>query len=160
VPLEQQLDEMSLAQPGRPSRDRCRTPMPWSVDKNAGFTAEDAVPWLPLGDHSTINVQSEQAAPTSVLNFWHQLSLLRSAGRIGTMGTLERVQLDDQVWAFRVGGATTVANLSDAPAKASLGAATAWSVLVSSGRRPQGGEVPGELDLEPWEALVVTSVQS
>jgi alpha-glucosidase len=155
VPIELQLDEMSLAQPGRLSRDRGRTPMPWSVEKNAGFTAEDAHPWLPLGDHSTINVHSEQADPGSVLSFWHRLSLLRSSGRIGVVGDLERVVLDDQVWVYRVGVTTTVVNLSDSAAKADIGAGTSWSLLVSTRPQPEGTELLGQLSLEPWEALVL-----
>ena len=50
-----------------------------------------------------------------MLNFWRQLSRLRQAGLIGNPAPLERVLLDEQVWAFRVGGATTVANLSPEP---------------------------------------------
>jgi alpha-glucosidase len=156
VPVALQLDEMTLAQPDRPSRDRGRTPMPWSVEKNAGFTAEDAHPWLPVGEHSTTNVHSEQADPASVLSFWHRLAELRSLGLIGVVADLERVVLDDQVWAYQVGGVTTVVNLSSTLAKIDLGAGTSWAVLVSTRPGPQRAEVAGEMVLEPWEALVLS----
>ena len=90
VPVSQQLDEMSLARPGRPSRDRARTPMPWSGEKNAGFTSPSARPWLPVGEHATVNVESEQEDPGSVLNFWRELARLRRArpgGPAWTAGT-------------------------------------------------------------------------
>ena len=116
VPVALQLDEMSLAQPGAPSRDRGRTPMPWSAEENAGFTSATARPWLPLGDHSVVNVKSEEGDPGSVLSLWRELASLRASGHIGTVGPMERVLLDEQVWAFRVGTATTVLNLSSRPA--------------------------------------------
>ena len=159
VPVALQLDEMSLAQPGKPSRDRCRTPMPWSAEPNGGFTAEGVRPWLPLGEHGTTNVQSEQANPASVLNFWHHLSLLRAAGTIGAAGHLERVVLDDQVWAYRVGQVTTIVNLSDFPAQAKIGGGTGWSVLASTRPQAVGTEPSSDMALEPWEAMVLTPGQ-
>jgi glycosidase len=159
VPAAEQLDEMSLARPGSPSRDRGRTPMPWTAQKNGGFTPGTARPWLPLGDHSVINVQSEREDPSSVLGWWRELAALRASGRIGTVGPLERVLLDDQVWAFRVGTATTVVNLSARPATRELGTDRSLpdqvlSVLISSGPLQPGSQIAGKILLEPWEALV------
>jgi alpha-glucosidase len=154
VPVSRQLDEMSLARPERPSRDRARTPMPWSGEKNAGFTSPSARPWLPIGEHPRSNVESQQADPGSVLSFWRELAGLRKAGRVGNAGPLVRVLLDDQVWAFSVNGTTTVANLSAAPATRDLRQAT--TVLASTRPGQRGTKVAGELALEPWEALIVS----
>jgi len=153
LPLDMWLDEMSIARPERPGRDRCRTPMPWSTAKNAGFTADDAKPWLPLGEHSTINVQSEQADAGSVLNFWHELAELRSSGAIGATAELERILVDDQVWAYRVAGTVTVANLSPEVAHSDIGA----ELEVLAGTRPgsAGTRLGPKLTLQPWEALVL-----
>ncbi|MGH9104313.1 MAG: alpha-amylase family glycosyl hydrolase, partial [Acidimicrobiales bacterium] len=156
VPLEHQRDEISLAQPGKPSRDRCRTPMPWSAGKNAGFTAEGAHPWLPLGGHGTTNVHHEQADPGSVLHFWRQLSLLRRSGRIGAVGPLERVLLNRQVWAYRAGGAITVANLSHENATYEVGDER-LRVLAATDPGRQGSEVKGEIGLHAWEALALAA---
>jgi glycosidase len=154
VPLDLQVDEMSLAQPGSLGRDRARTPMPWSAEEHGGFTAPEAKPWLPLGDYAVKNVQSEQADAASVLNFWHRVAKLRSSGRIGQVGALERVLLDDQVWAFRVGDVTTVANLSSEPATADLGA-TDLEVVISTVPGPTSTLPPGPVTLGPWQVLVV-----
>jgi len=154
VPVALQLDEMSLARPGTPSRDRGRTPMPWSAEENAGFTSPTARPWLPLGNHSVVNVKCEQEGPESVLSLWRELAALRASGRIGTVEPLERVLLDDHVWAFRVGSATTVVNLSSRPAARDLGPDQALSVLLSTGPQPRSTEISGKVLLEPWEALV------
>ena len=107
-------------------------------------------------EHKTTNVHSEQADPASVLSFWHRLAELRGLGLIGLVADLERVVLDDQVWAYRVGGVTTVVNLSSTPAKVDLGTGTSWAVLVSAAPGPQRAEVSGEMVLEPWEALVLS----
>jgi alpha-glucosidase len=155
VPPERQLDEMSLAHPGQPSRDRCRTPMHWSPGDNAGFAPAGAIPWLPLGEHGTTNVKTQRDDPGSVLNFCHELLALRRSGQIARPGQMERVLLDDRVWAFRVGGATTVANLSPRPASRDLGTATALSVLASTRASRKGTKAGPRLDLGPWEALVL-----
>jgi alpha-glucosidase len=156
VPVELRLDEMTRDRPGNLGRDRCRTPMPWSTGPNAGFSTPSARPWLPLGEHATVNVESEQADPASVLNLCRELALLRRSGQVAQLAPLERVLLDDEVWAFRVGGATTVANLSSEPAKRDLGPAV-LTVLASAHPGAQGNKVSGELTLAPWEALVLGS---
>jgi len=68
---------------------------------------------------------------------------------------MERVLLDDQVWAFRAGGVTTVANLSSEPATRDIGSEV-LTVLASTQPGAQGNKVAGELTLAPWEALVLS----
>ena len=153
IPRHLQLDEISLARPGVPGRDRCRTPMPWTGGKNGGFTAPSARPWLPLGEHSSLNVQAEHADPASVLNFWRRLGALRRSGQIGTLGHLETVLLDDQCWAYRAGETITVANLSPEPAEVKLRRG-AGKILVSTSLGQEGIEAGGHLSLGPWQALV------
>ncbi len=57
-------------------RDPARTPMPWSPDKNAGFSDND--PWLPLNpDYQTVNVESQNQDPRSFLSLYKNLLALR-----------------------------------------------------------------------------------
>jgi alpha-glucosidase len=155
VPVALQLDEMSAGKPY--SRDSCRTPMLWSAVENAGFTTPSARPWLPLGGTAT-NVEDEKADPASVLSFWRRLAALRQAGRIGTLDKLERVLLDNQVWAYRVGEVTTVANLSDQAAIRQLPGGPHLSVLASTGASPPpGATVDGEISLGPWATVVLAA---
>ena len=155
VPPEGRLDPPGLANPDRPGRDRCRTPMPWSPANNGGFNSEEVRPWLPLGEHSVTNVESEVLDPSSVLNFWRELVALRRAGKVGVVEKMERVAVDDQVWAYRVGVSTTVANLSDRPATISaLGVRGAW-VAVSTTSDRERVPLSEDVELGPWEALVV-----
>jgi hypothetical protein len=72
---------------------------------------------------------------------------------------LERLALDDHVWAYRLGDVVTVANLSGAPAPAVIGTGSDWSVLLSTRPGREGSEVPGGLSLEPWEAVVLVTGQ-
>jgi alpha-glucosidase len=153
VPVALRLDEMTAGK--AQGRDRCRTPMLWSAGENAGFTTPSARPWLPIGSTAT-NVDDERADPGSVLNFWRTLAALRQAGRIGGLGKLERVLLDEQVWAYRVGEVTTVANLSDRDVSRQLPSGGDLSVLVSSGPQlPAGTAVGTELHLGPWATMVL-----
>lgn len=62
--------------PQEKGRDGERTPMQWTAEKNAGFSAAD--PWLPVSEnYKTHNVATEQADPHSILNFYKALAKLR-----------------------------------------------------------------------------------
>jgi hypothetical protein len=89
-----------------------------------------------------------------VLNFWRQLAQLRQAGLIGRAAPLERVLLDDQVWAFRVGAVTTIANLSPGEVRRRFEPGEAGTALASTNPSRTGMQIAGEITLEPWEALV------
>lgn len=154
IPVERRLDPVGRGDPNGPVRDRCRTPMPWSPGHNAGFTAEEACPWLPLGEHGATNVESERADPASVLNFWRKLAALRRAGKIGAVEPLERLRADDQVWAYRVGESITIANLSGQPARIHASESLGAGVTVSTNPDREGKPTREGLDLDPWEAMV------
>lgn len=153
VPPELQRDEMRALGRRGPTRDRCRTPMPWNGEKNAGFTAPSAHPWLPLGDHRKVNVQAEEANPGSVLNFWRRLAKLRRSDAVGAIAPLETLFLDGQAWAYRTGGNTTVVNLSSEPAEVQL-AEPGGSVLAATSVDKEGMDLGWLVALGPWEALV------
>lgn len=155
VPVEQRLDFPGLADHNGLGRDRCRTPMHWSPAINAGFTDEGVCPWLPLGEHSAINAEREGEDPTSVLNLWRTLAAMRKAGRIAASEKMERVQTNEQVWAYRVGQSTTIANLSDRRAHVTALAAARAPVAVSSSGMCEGEVLGQEFELRPWEVLVV-----
>lgn len=58
------------------SRDNGRTPMHWSAEANAGFTA--GTPWLALNPNYTeINVAAQEEREDSVLNYYKKLIALR-----------------------------------------------------------------------------------
>lgn len=68
--------EAALKAVARRSRDNARTPMQWTDEENAGFTA--GTPWLRVNSNYTaINVEKETIDPNSVLNFYKKLIALR-----------------------------------------------------------------------------------
>lgn len=70
--------EAALKAVARRSRDNARTPMQWTGEENAGFTA--GTPWLRVNSNYTaINVEKETIDPNSVLNFYKKLIALRKA---------------------------------------------------------------------------------
>jgi alpha-glucosidase len=128
-------------------RDGFRTPMHWSREPGAGFTADGARPWLPLGDLAR-NVEAQRDDPGSTLHLVRDLIALRRERedlRGGTYATLSA-----EPWAFRRGEGTVVAlNLSGAAAEAEPGG----TVLIGTDRAREGTPFDGRLG--PWEAVVV-----
>ncbi len=77
VPPEKMQDPFGINVPGQ-GRDGCRTPIQWSAAPNAGFTAPDVSPWLPLGpDYETVNVDVQSNDPTSFLTMTRRLIDMR-----------------------------------------------------------------------------------
>ena len=71
-------DAEALAACTRMSRDNARTPMQWSSEENAGFTT--GKPWLKVNaNYKTINVETEEKAENSVLNYYRKLTALRKS---------------------------------------------------------------------------------
>ena len=79
--------------PKEKGRDGERTPMQWDTSKNAGFSTADET-WLPVApNYKTVNVQVENAAPDSLLNWYKQLIQMRATNpalREGSLTMLDR----------------------------------------------------------------------
>jgi alpha-glucosidase len=101
---------------GDPSRNRdeCRTPMQWTGEPGAGFTADGAVPWLPFADDRSVAAQRED--PGSTLHLVRDLIALRRERADLREGGYET--LSGSPWVYRRGEGTVVAlNLSGEPAE-------------------------------------------
>lgn len=78
-----------LGWPLEKGRDGDRTPMQWNVSSNAGFTTS-ATPWLPVPpSYTTINVQTEEGQPNSLLNWYTSLMNLRHTNGTLHSGSME-----------------------------------------------------------------------
>jgi alpha-glucosidase len=77
VPPERVQDPWEKNEPGLGlGRDPYRSPMQWSVGRNAGFSHGE--PWLPLGaDHEIRNVETLREEPDSILMLYRRLIALR-----------------------------------------------------------------------------------
>lgn len=67
------------------SRDNGRTPMQWSNAANAGFTT--GKPWLKVNpNHATVNVETQEKDPNSVLNYFRKMIQLRKQNSVFVYG--------------------------------------------------------------------------
>jgi alpha-glucosidase len=137
----------------KPPRDPCRTPMPWTDAPNGGFSDDGAEPWLPLGDTSTVNVESQRADPGSALNLTRDLIALRRASGDLTSGAYERLEAPVAAWAYARGDGTLVAlNLGGGDVE--LPGARAEIALCTQ-RERDGERVDGPLRLAAWQGAVL-----
>lgn len=73
------------------NRDELRTPMQWSAEKNAGFSAASNT-WLPVNDdYKTVNVESTKCDSSSVLNFIERVLKIRNSYTAFTEGNLRLI---------------------------------------------------------------------
>jgi glycosidase len=76
------------------NRDECRTPMQWDSSFNAGFCSQELEPWLPAGPrYETINVESEESEPDSLLQCYKSLLRLRKLMPALHSGSLHLIDL-------------------------------------------------------------------
>jgi alpha-glucosidase len=142
--------------PEEAGRDPMRTPMQWSAAEGGGFTDPEAVPWLPLGDHRACNVEDQRPDPASALSFTRELVALRRRLVDLRTGVYEHLVSPPGTWAWRRGGSVVVAlNLSGRKATVQ-GVDGAVAASASHGRI--GERIVGELELPPWDGVVVESV--
>jgi len=160
VPRELRQDKMSREGEGwSGSRDRARTPLPWDASRSGGFTADGVTPWLPLSGAAARNVADQRADPASVLWFCRSLLALRRAELGGQVAGYEQLPAPEGQWAYRVGGLTVAANLSDRPAALTC---QVGDVLVSTvgemappGPRARlASPTPPDRVLGPWQGIV------
>jgi alpha-glucosidase len=134
-------------------RDPERTPMPWSPEPGAGFSAPGLEPWLPFGDVAACNVEDQQRDPASVLSLCRDLISLRTAVPELRTGAYTRHAADGGLWAWRRGDRVVVAlNLGDDPAELDM---PDGMVRIGTRRERDGERVGGLLTLGPWEGAIV-----
>ena len=159
IPAESVYDPAGKDNPLH-SRDRVRTPMQWNTSPQAGFS--QVAPWLPLTpDYLRLNVEVEQADPSSFLAFFRQLITLRrqlSALSVGAYRSMETG--NEQVFGYlREHPAQRILillNFSDRPQALVLPdfAATA-TILCSTHLDKTGPTALTDLELRPNEGLLI-----
>jgi alpha-glucosidase len=132
-----------------PSRDPCRTPMPWT--REGGW--QD--PWLPLEDTSR-NVEDQRGDPASTLHFTRDLIALRSRVPDLRSGAYVELPVPGGTWAWQRGESVTVAiNLGVDSTEID---GVEGSIALATRREREQERVHGRLRLGPAEGAVVTSV--
>jgi alpha-glucosidase len=154
VAHEQMRDPLGVRYfPHYSGRDAMRTPMHWRDTASGGFTTPGTTPWLPLGDTSTVNVESQRSDPDSVLELTRALIALRREHADLHSGSYETIASPGGVWAWRRGASfEVVTNLTDAEAEVRT---STGRVRVGTDRSRDGESVSGSVTVRPWEALVI-----
>lgn len=129
-----------------PSRDPCRTPMPWS--RQGGWHE----PWLPLEDTSR-NVEDQRADTGSTLHFTRDLVALRKRLPELAFGDYTELAAPPGAWAWRRGDGVAVAvNLGDGPVEID---GITGTIELGTTRARDGERPAGRLSLGAAEGAIV-----
>ena len=152
VPRHLQRDPMTWGERGgKANRDRCRTPMRWSVGETGGFCAPDVRPWLPLGEDEHRSVAHQRGEPTSVLQLSRALIALRHEHLAPGVAPYEEMTVAEDRLVYGVGDLVVAANFADDLCELSL---PADRLLVSSTLSRPAGVISAPVVLQPFEAVV------
>jgi glycosidase len=158
VATEEARDPLERREPGR-GRDGARSPMQWDASPNAGFTAPDSTPWLPLAaDADVVNVAAQVEDSGSLLTLTRDLLKLRREHPVLRRGDFERFgPTTDGVFAFRrigrEGQLTIALNMTDADRSVPSGGP--GRVLIGTHRDRDGTAIADTVELRPNEAVLV-----
>ncbi len=159
IPIKDQLDPFGLNVPGW-GRDRCRTPMQWSLDPNAGFASEEVVRlWLPLGDDwREVNVGTQTDDPVSSLNLYRHLLTMRKelpALQWGSYTPLDEVPDGCFVYQRQRAGKTVLVALNFKGVPQHLSLQGEGQVLLSTHLDRAGVESLQSINLRENEGIII-----
>jgi alpha-glucosidase len=151
IPRERVVDPEARRDPDA-GRDGGRTPMPWSDEPGAGFTAPGAEPWLPFGELAGVNVAAQRSDAGSPLHLTRDLVALRRAQADLRTGSYAQLAVDGGLWAYRRGDGFLVAlNLgADAASVPAEG-----TIAIGTRRERDGEAIARSLLLAPGEGAVL-----
>ena len=160
IPPEKLRDPVEKNIPGHGlGRDPERTPMQWSAQKNAAFSAGE--PWLPVAeDYAEVNVESQRDDPRSMLTLYSRLIRLRRGEPALQVGRFEPVSTEGDVLAyFRRAGESAflvALNLSPRERILRLEESAKDGMLTLSTRLDRSGErIRGDLQLRADEGVLI-----
>ena len=151
VPADRRQDPVFLRTGGEmPGRDGCRTPIPWSAQA-PGFGFTTGEPWLPFGpDAQALAVEQQEDDPSSTLTAYRRLlSARRALLGEGLPDTVELLDTDEDVLAYRRGPLLAVLNTAGEPVQ--LPVAGGATLLESTA---DGAQVDGDVVTVPAAATV------
>ncbi len=146
-------------------RNGVRTPMQWSGDRNAGFSAADPellyLPLIsnPVYGYQTINVETQQRTSSSLLNTMRRLIAVRKKHKVFGHGSIEFLRPRNSrvlayIRSFEGDNALIVQNLADSPQPVELDLARFEGVvpieMLGETHFPRVGELPYMLTLSPY----------
>lgn len=160
IPDDRIQDPVGCRLPGL-GRDPERTPMQWSGERNAGFSA--SAPWLPIAsDYADCNVARQLDDPASLLSFYKQVIRYRKKSPALLHGAYRAVESPSDTLAYVREDATqrllVALNFADEPRRVRLSSPAKGSIELST-VPSRDGAVYDTVVLAPNEGVVV-SLQS
>jgi alpha-glucosidase len=132
--------------------------MPWDASPGGGFTAGE--PWLPLGDHSEVNVAAESVRSDSMLMLYRRLLALRRTHSALSRGTLADIRSHGDVLIYERRHARmrliVVLNLGHAACEVSIGAG---QILLSTFLDRGAEAVSSSLALRASEGVILVGAE-
>ncbi|MBR1877037.1 MAG: alpha-glucosidase [Lachnospiraceae bacterium] len=141
------------------SRDSSRTPVQWNAEKHAGFS--ENTPWFFVNkNYRTVNVESEENDPDSILNFYRKCLELRKKSKTLILGDYrEYFPRDKHIYMYsRTCGCTSyliLCSFSRLPVPFHLPktyAGKAGKLVLSNYPKDSRKEIPGFL--RPYESRI------
>ncbi|HPO01804.1 MAG TPA: alpha-glucosidase [Treponemataceae bacterium] len=140
-------------------RDGERTPMQWTRAKNAGFTSDDASPWLRLGDlENGATLEDQKNDERSLWNWYRSLIEIRKTSEALTIGDFAMISPgeNDVVSYERTSGTERIrCALNFSPSARTIGFNSQAEVILGNERAAGSILEAGAVCLAPHEALLV-----
>jgi len=164
VPItpDQVRDPAEKNEPGKGrGRDPERAPMLWVNAPNAGFTAPDATPWLPIeADWQTKNAATQRSDPKSMLTLYRRLLGLRRQHDTLNAGAIADVAAEGDVLRYRRvqlpdGESTDFQVLLNLGTEAATIRCAPGTVVLTTLLDGAGARVEGEATIEAGEGLMI-----
>ena len=160
VPIapDQVQDPAEKNEPGKGrGRDPERAPMLWLDAPNAGFTAPESTPWLPLqADWPTENAAAQGARPRSMLALYRQLLALRRKQPALCRGAITEVSVEGELLRYRRSlagkGFQILLNLGLEPVETDC---DPGHIILTTLLDGEGAAVDGRLTVEGGEGVIV-----
>jgi alpha-glucosidase len=145
------------------NRDRARTPMQWSAEPNAGFSATE--PWLPLSDDwQTRNVAVMEEDAGSILQLYRSLLQLRRQQSALRTGNYRQIHAAEGVFAFercaedaKSAQIAVLLNFTSEPRATPLHPAFKGGAILLSTDPDRRGRATEPLTLGPDEGLIIAA---
>ena len=164
VPISaaQVRDPAEKNEPGKGrGRDPERAPMMWVNAPNAGFTAPDVTPWLPIeSDWPTKNAAVQRSDPKSMLTLYRKLLALRRQHDTLHAGAIADVAAEGDVLRYRRvalpdGESTDFQVLLNLGSEIATTRCAPGTIVLTTLLDGAGARVEGEVTLEAGEGLLI-----
>jgi alpha-glucosidase len=162
ISAAQVRDPAEKNEPGKGrGRDPERSPMLWVNAPNAGFTAPDATPWLPMeNDWVAKNAAAQRSDSKSVLTLYRKLLALRRQHDTLHAGAIADVSAEGDVLRYRRvalpdGESTDFLVLLNLGTEIATPRCAAGTVVLTTLLDGVGAHVDGEVTIEAGEGLLI-----